>query len=138
MLLFQFEGVAEQWLSADDFANLREWSGHPDVDAVVARLAEPGALTAALGIYRDSLPPAACLAAAGAAAGRGADARGLVERGPLPDRGADDRVRGVRRRAVDATPGWRTPGTGCSWTGRMRSTSCCWTSWPGSRAPARV
>jgi pimeloyl-ACP methyl ester carboxylesterase len=57
MLLFQFEGVAEQWLAANDFANLREWSGHPDADAVAARLAEPGALTAALGIYRDSLPP---------------------------------------------------------------------------------
>jgi pimeloyl-ACP methyl ester carboxylesterase len=57
MLLFQFEGVAEQWLSADNFANFREWSGHPDFDAVAARLAEPGALTAALGIYRASLPP---------------------------------------------------------------------------------
>jgi pimeloyl-ACP methyl ester carboxylesterase len=57
MLLFQFEGVAEQWLSADDFANLREWSGHPDVDSVVTQLAAPGALTAALGIYRASLPP---------------------------------------------------------------------------------
>jgi pimeloyl-ACP methyl ester carboxylesterase len=62
MLLFQFEGVAEQWLSADDFAHLREWSGHPDADAVVARLAEPEALTAALGIYRDSRPPSALVA----------------------------------------------------------------------------
>ncbi len=62
MLLFQFEGVAEQWLSADDFANLREWSRHPDADAVVARLAEPGALTAALGIYRASLPPSSLVA----------------------------------------------------------------------------
>ncbi len=58
MLLFQFEGVAEQWLSADDFANFRDWSGHPEADEVVARLDEPGALTAALGIYRHSLPPA--------------------------------------------------------------------------------
>ena len=33
MLLFQFEGIAEQWLSADDFANFREWSHHPDIDA---------------------------------------------------------------------------------------------------------
>jgi pimeloyl-ACP methyl ester carboxylesterase len=57
MLLFQFEGVAEQWLSADGFANFRAWSGHPDADAVVARLAAPGALTAALGIYRHTLPP---------------------------------------------------------------------------------
>ena len=62
MLLFQFEGVAEQWLSADGFANLREWSGHPDADPVIARLAEPGALTAALGIYRDSLPPSSLVA----------------------------------------------------------------------------
>jgi pimeloyl-ACP methyl ester carboxylesterase len=58
MLLFQFEGVAEQWLSDDGFGNFRTWSAHPDAEAVVARLAEPGALTAALGIYRDSLPPA--------------------------------------------------------------------------------
>ena len=62
MLLFQFEGVAEQWLSADDFANLREWSGHPDADAVVARLASPEALTAALGIYRASVPPSSFVA----------------------------------------------------------------------------
>jgi pimeloyl-ACP methyl ester carboxylesterase len=59
MLLFQFAGVAEQWLSADEFANFRAWSGHPDAPAVIARLGAPGALTAALGIYRDSLPPSA-------------------------------------------------------------------------------
>ena len=29
MLLFQFEDIAEQWLSADDFANMRAWSKHP-------------------------------------------------------------------------------------------------------------
>jgi pimeloyl-ACP methyl ester carboxylesterase len=57
MLLFQFPGVAEQWLSAGDFGNLREWSGHPQIDAVVDRLSEPGALTASLGIYRAILPP---------------------------------------------------------------------------------
>ena len=62
MLLFQFEGVAEQWLSADGFANLREWSGHPDADAVAARLDSPEALTAALGIYRASLPPSSLVA----------------------------------------------------------------------------
>jgi pimeloyl-ACP methyl ester carboxylesterase len=59
MLLFQFEGIAERWLSADGFANFRAWSGHPDADAVVERLSAPGALTAALGIYRAALPPAA-------------------------------------------------------------------------------
>ena len=57
MLLFQFTGIAERWLSADGFANLRSWAGHPDADAAVGRLSAPGALTAALGIYRAVLPP---------------------------------------------------------------------------------
>src|SRR5882672_2323861 len=30
MLLFQFAGVTEEWLSADGWAMVREWSGHPD------------------------------------------------------------------------------------------------------------
>ena len=58
MLLFQFPGVAEQWLSADGFRNLRQWSRHPDIDPVVERLAEPGALAASLNLYRAILPPA--------------------------------------------------------------------------------
>ena len=61
MLLFQFPGVAEQWLSADGFRNLREWSRHPDIDAVAERLAAPGALTAGLNLYRAVLPPASLL-----------------------------------------------------------------------------
>ena len=61
MLLFQFPGVAEQWLSADGFRNLREWSRHPDIDAVAERLAAPGALTAGLNLYRAILPPASLL-----------------------------------------------------------------------------
>jgi pimeloyl-ACP methyl ester carboxylesterase len=58
MLLFQFTGVAERWLSDNDFRNLREWSAHPDVDEVVRRLADPAALTAGLGLYRAILAPA--------------------------------------------------------------------------------
>jgi pimeloyl-ACP methyl ester carboxylesterase len=57
MLLFQFEGIAEQWLSADDFANMREWSSHPDMDQVAVDLARPGALTAALNWYRANVHP---------------------------------------------------------------------------------
>jgi pimeloyl-ACP methyl ester carboxylesterase len=64
MLLFQFPGVAEQWLSADDFRNLRDWSAHPGIEAVIERLSEPGALTASLGIYRAILPPASLVAPA--------------------------------------------------------------------------
>lgn len=57
MLLFQFEGIAEQWLSADDFANFRAWAHHPDADRVVADLGRPGALTAGLNWYRANLHP---------------------------------------------------------------------------------
>jgi pimeloyl-ACP methyl ester carboxylesterase len=56
MLLFQFAGVAEEWLSANQFRNLRRWSSHPDIDTVVDRLSAPGALTASLNIYRANRP----------------------------------------------------------------------------------
>ncbi|MGZ4217773.1 MAG: alpha/beta fold hydrolase [Solirubrobacteraceae bacterium] len=56
MLLFQFAGVAEEWLSANDWANFRAWSRHPDADAVIAEL-EAGALTPGLNYYRANLPP---------------------------------------------------------------------------------
>ncbi|GAB3410048.1 alpha/beta fold hydrolase [Flindersiella endophytica] len=62
MLLFQFPGPAEQWLSQDDFANLRAWARHPDIDEVVDRMRAPGALTAGLGLYRAVLPPETLLA----------------------------------------------------------------------------
>jgi pimeloyl-ACP methyl ester carboxylesterase len=57
MLLFQFPGIAEQWLRADGFRNLREWSRHPEVEPVVERLSDPAALTASLGVYRAILHP---------------------------------------------------------------------------------
>jgi pimeloyl-ACP methyl ester carboxylesterase len=53
MLLFQFEGIAEQWLEENPFL----LSGHPDHAAVSKRLAEPGALTASLGWYRANAHP---------------------------------------------------------------------------------
>jgi pimeloyl-ACP methyl ester carboxylesterase len=57
MLLFQFAGIAEEWLSADGWANFRAWSGHPDADAVIAELEANGSLTPALNYYRANLPP---------------------------------------------------------------------------------
>ncbi|MGW8763042.1 alpha/beta fold hydrolase [Streptomyces sp. NPDC055815] len=58
MLLFQLAGVAEDWLARDDYANLREMLGeHPDAEAAIETLRAPGALTAALDIYRAGLPP---------------------------------------------------------------------------------
>jgi pimeloyl-ACP methyl ester carboxylesterase len=62
MLLFQFPGIAEQWLSADGFRNFRQWSAHPDIDAVVARLTDPDALTASLNLYRAIMPPESLIA----------------------------------------------------------------------------
>ncbi|OEJ93824.1 alpha/beta fold hydrolase [Streptomyces thermolilacinus] len=60
MLLFQYEGIAEEWLLRDDASHLRELlAEHPDADEAVARLSEPGALTSALAIYRAGLPPKA-------------------------------------------------------------------------------
>jgi pimeloyl-ACP methyl ester carboxylesterase len=57
MLLFQFEGVAERWLSGGGWANFRQWSRQTDADAVIADLERPGALTAALNWYRANAAP---------------------------------------------------------------------------------
>ena len=59
MLFFQFEGVAEEGLRADDWRLLREWAGGGDVERHVADLSRPGALTAALNWYRANIPPQA-------------------------------------------------------------------------------
>lgn len=56
-LLFQFPGIAEQWLSDDDFRRLRSWSGHPAIDEVVERFRDPQALTASLNLYRGMAAP---------------------------------------------------------------------------------
>jgi pimeloyl-ACP methyl ester carboxylesterase/2-polyprenyl-6-methoxyphenol hydroxylase-like FAD-dependent oxidoreductase len=57
MLLFQFAGIAEQWLADNDFANLRSWARHPQIEEVMERLRAPEALTASLGLYRAILAP---------------------------------------------------------------------------------
>ena len=62
MLLFQFSGVAEEWLSADGWANFRAWGGHPDADAVIAELERDSSLTPALNYYRANMRPEAFLA----------------------------------------------------------------------------
>ncbi|MGI5286429.1 alpha/beta fold hydrolase [Nonomuraea polychroma] len=57
-LLFQFLGIAEEWLSRDDFTNMRDWlSTHPEPDEVIDRMRDPRALTAGLAIYRKGVPP---------------------------------------------------------------------------------
>ncbi len=57
MLLFQFRGVAETFLTASDWMGFRRWSGHPDVDGVIADLEADGSLTPGLNYYRANVPP---------------------------------------------------------------------------------
>jgi pimeloyl-ACP methyl ester carboxylesterase len=70
MLLFQFEGVAEEWFSTDDFANAREFVfdtaapgtfSEADRGHFLEALSQPGALTAAMNYYRANIPPATWL-----------------------------------------------------------------------------
>jgi pimeloyl-ACP methyl ester carboxylesterase len=59
MLLFQFEGIAEELLQRDDWRLFREWTrGHGDLDRSLADLSRPGALTAGLNWYRANVHPA--------------------------------------------------------------------------------
>ena len=87
MLLFQFP-EAEDLLRKDDWALVREWmASHPDLDDAIERLAEPGALTAALNWYRASMHPRNELRGAELPERRRAHARDLEQRRRLPARG---------------------------------------------------
>jgi pimeloyl-ACP methyl ester carboxylesterase len=57
MLLFQFPGIAERWLTEDNWANFRTWARHPDADEVIAELESAGSLTPGLNWYRANVPP---------------------------------------------------------------------------------
>lgn len=66
MLLFQFVGIAEEWMLKDDLANLRSFvfdTAAPDTFTEADRtifcdaLSRPGRMTAALNYYRANIPP---------------------------------------------------------------------------------
>jgi DDE superfamily endonuclease len=57
MLLFQFPGIAERWLTQDDWANFRNWGPRPDADDVIADLETTGSLPPGLNWYRANIPP---------------------------------------------------------------------------------
>jgi pimeloyl-ACP methyl ester carboxylesterase len=74
MLLFQFEGIAEELLPRDDWRLFREWLRNDgDTDRYIEELSQPGALTAGLNWYRANLHPR----------------RELEQRPPLPPIQAD-------------------------------------------------
>ena len=63
MLLFQFDGVAEDLLRKHDWAFLREWGRHhSEAENWIADLSRSGALTAALNWYRANQHPRRLLA----------------------------------------------------------------------------
>jgi pimeloyl-ACP methyl ester carboxylesterase len=62
MLLFQFEGVAEEAFQRHDWALLRAMFKGGDVDRYVADLSRPGALTDGLSWYRANMPPSLLMA----------------------------------------------------------------------------
>jgi pimeloyl-ACP methyl ester carboxylesterase len=57
MLLFQFAGIAERWLSDNNWENFRSWGRHPDADQVIADLEANGSLTPGLNWYRANVGP---------------------------------------------------------------------------------
>lgn len=61
MLLFQFEDVAERWMTDDGGARFLAWSRHPDGAEVVERLQAEGSLTPALNWYRANVHPRSML-----------------------------------------------------------------------------
>jgi pimeloyl-ACP methyl ester carboxylesterase len=57
-LFFQFEGIAEETIQANDWAWLRWFTrNHGDLDQAIVDLSRPGALTASLNWYRANLAP---------------------------------------------------------------------------------
>jgi len=57
-LFFQFDGIAEATIQADNWAWLRWFTrNHGDLDQAITDLSRPGALTASLNWYRANLAP---------------------------------------------------------------------------------
>jgi pimeloyl-ACP methyl ester carboxylesterase len=58
MLYFLIDGLAEKRLPADDWYWFRTWmGGYPELETWIEDLSRPGALTAALNIYRANINP---------------------------------------------------------------------------------
>lgn len=56
--LFQFKGLAEEKLTANDWSLMREWlTQHPEPERCIEMLSRPGALSAGLGWYRANMKP---------------------------------------------------------------------------------
>jgi pimeloyl-ACP methyl ester carboxylesterase len=66
MLLFSYEGVGEGFLRKNDYEAMRQWVGHPRVEAVIAELERDGQMSAHLKWYRANVAPDAFIVEPGA------------------------------------------------------------------------
>ncbi len=58
MLFFQFRGLAEEFLTKDDWKLFRDWTRHhPETEKWIEDLSRPGALSAGLNWYRANVAP---------------------------------------------------------------------------------
>jgi len=58
MLFFQFRGLAEEFLTKDDWKLFRDWTRHhPETGKWIEDLSRPGALSAGLNWYRANVAP---------------------------------------------------------------------------------
>jgi pimeloyl-ACP methyl ester carboxylesterase len=91
MLLFQFPGIAEHWLTADNWANFRTRARHPDTDQVIAdqRLTHTGPEL----VPRQHPAPLLGRATAATPGSAGTEHGHLEQRGLRPHRSPDDRLR---------------------------------------------
>ena len=123
-LFFQFEDIAEQWLSADDFANMRDVGPPSRHGSDGIDLARPGALTAALNWYRANVHPRTWLEPALVFPQvAGADDGRVEQRRLRAGRAGHDGLAAVRRRHVAVRADRRTPATGCSSKHPIRSSA---------------
>ena len=101
MLLFQFPGVAEEWLSANQWTNFRILFRHPDEDGVIADLEANSSLTPGLNYFRAIVNPESFLGpSTRPAPSTGPNAGRLEQRRLRADRGPDDPLGGACRRPV--------------------------------------
>src|SRR4051794_5733405 len=130
MLLFQFPGVGEEWLSANQWSNFRSLFRHPDEDGVIADLEAKSSLTPGLNYFRALVNAASFLGPPLALPPVQAPTLGVWSSGDFALTEAQ-----MTRSAEHVAGPWRYarldgPATGCSWRHRTRSTRFCWTSSP--------
>ena len=131
MLLFQFQGVAEQWLSGDDWSNFRALvAATPTPTQVVAELEATAALTPGLNYYRANVPPESWLQTGLQLPPIQVPTMGVWSSGDFALTEAQMTASAQQVAEPGATSASTAPATGCSSRRPTSSTDCYWTSYP--------